>query len=73
MLTLSHFGYKGPSGIRDTGVSLCKRATIQVRGLFLNCSGTLPKCLIRDLSDMMNVALLEQEPQMLWILAHPTL
>jgi hypothetical protein len=48
---LSHLGYKGPSGNRDTGVSLCKRSTVQVRGFFSNCGGTPPKRPTQDLSD----------------------
>ena len=48
---LSHVGHIGPSGIPDTRVSLCKKSTFQIRGLFLNCRGTPPKRPSRDHSD----------------------
>ena len=48
---LSHLGYRNESGNRDTGVSLCKRLTSQIRGLFLNCKGNPPKRPNRDHSD----------------------
>lgn len=48
---LSHLGYKGPFGIRDKGVSLCKKSTFQIRGLFSSCGGTPPKRPSRDHSD----------------------
>ena len=48
---LSHLGYKGPSGIRDKGVSKYKKSTLQIRGLFSSCGGTPPKRPSRDHSD----------------------
>ena len=44
----SHLGYKGPSGMCDKAVSLCKKSTFQIRGLFSSCSGTPPKRRSRD-------------------------
>ena len=48
---LSHVGHIGPSGIPDTRVSLCKKSTFQIRGLFSSCGGTPPKRPSRDHSD----------------------
>jgi hypothetical protein len=39
---LSHFGYEGPCGVRDKGVSLCRRTTPEIRRLFHKCGGTFP-------------------------------
>jgi hypothetical protein len=39
---LSHLGYEGPCGLRDKGVSLCRRATPEIRRLFHECCDTFP-------------------------------
>jgi hypothetical protein len=36
---LSHLGYEGPFGIRDKGVSLCRRAIAEIKRLFNECGG----------------------------------
>ena len=40
---LSHLGYEGTSGFRDTGVCLCPKLTPEVRHLFLRCGGKFPR------------------------------
>jgi hypothetical protein len=39
---LSHLGYEGPCGVRDKGVSLCRKTTPEIRRLFHECGGTFP-------------------------------
>jgi hypothetical protein len=39
---LSHLGYEVPCGVRNKGVSLCRRATPEIRRLFHECRGTFP-------------------------------
>jgi hypothetical protein len=39
---LSHLGYEGPCGVRDKGVSLCRKTTLEIRRLFHECGGTFP-------------------------------
>jgi hypothetical protein len=39
---LSHLGYEGPCSVRDKGVSLCRRATPEIKRLFHECRGTFP-------------------------------
>jgi hypothetical protein len=39
---LSHLGYEGPYGVRDKGVSLCRKTTLEIRRLFHECGGTFP-------------------------------
>jgi formamidopyrimidine-DNA glycosylase len=39
---LSHLGYEGPCGVRDKGVSLCRRATSEIRRLVHKSCGTFP-------------------------------
>ena len=39
---LSHLGYEGKEGKRDTGVSLCKALTPEIKRLFLGCNGEFP-------------------------------
>jgi hypothetical protein len=44
---LSHLGYEGPCGVRDKGVSLCQRTTLEIRRLFHECGGIFPLYLER--------------------------
>ena len=39
---LSHLGYEGKNGRRDSGISLCPRLTSDVKSLFLRCDGMFP-------------------------------
>jgi hypothetical protein len=39
---LSHHGYEGPCGVRDKGVSLCRRTTPEIGRLFHEYGGTFP-------------------------------
>ncbi len=45
---LSHLGYPGPNGVRDTGVRNCSRLTTLVRAAFLCCEGMFPKSIATD-------------------------
>lgn len=45
---LSHLGYVGPSGLRDTGVSLCSMLTSANRARFLRCKGKFPESPIHN-------------------------
>ena len=45
---LSHLGYSGPNGVRDTGVRNCPRLSTIVRTAFLRCEGIFPKCVVTD-------------------------
>ena len=40
---LSHLGYAGKNGTRDTGISLCSRLTSAIQALFLRCDGVFPR------------------------------
>jgi hypothetical protein len=47
MRMLSHLGYEGPYGVRDKGISLCRRAILEIKRLFHECHGTFPLYLER--------------------------
>ena len=58
---LSHLGYEGTAGIRDTGVSLCPQLSSQIRALFVRCKGKFPQRPAVCHVDGIDVALIDND------------